>query len=139
MYVSLNVVLAEDDAEYQQIFQDALDEVNIPTSLTIVSDGQELMDKLKAENSPKYNIVVLDMNMPKKDGIECLQEIRQDEKLNSSYSVVLTGYHNKTLVEKAYKAGANLFLTKPDSYHEYIEIVRKILTSEWQLSLPIFF
>ncbi|RFS17891.1 response regulator [Emticicia sp. C21] len=139
MHVSLNVVLAEDDKDYQEIFNNALTEVNIPTKLTVVSDGVELMQTLQSPESPAYNIVVLDINMPKKDGIECLKEIRKDKNLSSTFSVILTSSQDTVMKQTAYDAGANLFLTKPEDFDEYVETVRKILTSDWQLKLPIFF
>jgi CheY-like chemotaxis protein len=139
MYLSLNIVLAEKDAEYQEIFQEALQETSIPATLTIVTDGKELMDKLKSAQSPAYNVVVLDMNITKKSGIQCLKEIRKDNKWNNTYSVVLTSDKNKKQVEKAYRAGANLFITKPDSYKDYMETIMRILTSEREMSLPIYF
>lgn len=139
MDVSLNIVLAEKDAEYQKIFQEALEEVSIPATLTIVNDGKELMDKLKSAQSLTFNVVVLDMNITKKSGIQCLKEIRKENKWNNTFSVVLTSDRNKNQVEKAYLAGANLFVTKPDSYNDYIETVKKILTSEREMSLPIYF
>lgn len=139
MQVSLNVVLAEDDKDYQEIFNSALTEVNIPTQLTVVSDGQELMNILKSPDSLSYNIVVLDINMPKKDGIECLREIRSDKNLSSTFSVILTSSYDPVIKANAYNAGANLFLTKPEDFDEYVETVRKILTADWQMKLPIFF
>jgi DNA-binding response OmpR family regulator len=139
MHVSLNVVLAEDDKDYQEIFNNALTEVNIPTKLTVVSDGVELMNTLKSPDSPSYNIVVLDINMPKKDGIECLKEIRKDKNLSSTFSVILTSSYDPVIKAHAYDAGANLFLTKPEDFDEYVETVRKILTSDWQMKLPLFF
>ncbi|MBA4849303.1 response regulator [Emticicia sp. BO119] len=139
MHVSLNVVLAEDDKDYQEIFNNALTEVNIPTMLTVVSDGVELMNILKSPDTPTYNIVVLDINMPKKDGIECLKEIRQDRNLSSTFSVILTSSFDPLIKANAFDAGANLFLTKPENFDEYVEAVRKILTSDWQMNLPIFF
>ncbi len=113
MHVSLNVVLAEDDKDYQEIFNNALTEVNIPTTLTVVSDGMELMKTLKSPDSPSYNIVVLDINMPKKNGIECLKEIREDTTLSNTFSVILTSSYDPIIKANAYNAGANLFLTKP--------------------------
>ena len=139
MHVSLNVVLAEDDKDYQEIFNNALTEVNIPTTLTVVSDGMELMKTLKSPDSPSYNIVVLDINMPKKNGIECLKEIREDTTLSNTFSVILTSSYDPIIKANAYNAGANLFLTKPENFDEYVETVRKILTSDWQMKLPIFF
>jgi len=139
MHISLNIVLAEDDNDYQEIFKDVLTQVNIPTCLTIVNDGEELINTLTSPDSPKYNIIVLDINMPKKNGIECLEEIRKNKTLGNTFSVILTASSDKHLMDKAYKAGANLFLTKPNSFEDYIETVRKILTSDWQMNLPIFF
>lgn len=139
MYMSFNIVLAERDTEYQEIFQEALEEMSIQGTLTIVNDGKELMDKLKSAQSPMFNVVVLDMNIPKKSGIQCLREIRKDHKWNNTFSVVLTSDKNRNQAEKAYRAGANLFMTKPESYHDYMETVRKIFTSEWEMSLPIYF
>jgi len=139
MHVSLNVVLAEDDKDYQEIFNNALTEVNIPTKLTVVSDGHELMRTLQSPDAPAYNIVVLDINMPKKDGIECLREIRLDKNLSNTFSVILTSSLDPIIKANAYDAGANLFLTKPEDFDEYVETVRKILTADWQMNLPIFF
>ncbi|WP_259014545.1 response regulator [Emticicia fluvialis] len=139
MHVSLNVVLAEDDKDYQDIFNNALEEVNIPTTLTVVSDGYELMKTLRSPDAPNYNIVILDINMPKKNGIECLKEIRKDQTLSNTYSVILTSSQDPIIKESAYQAGANLFLTKPINFNEYVETVRTILTSDWRMNLPIFF
>jgi DNA-binding response OmpR family regulator len=99
----------------------------------------ELMNILKSPDSPSYNIVVLDINMPKKDGFECLREIRLDKNLNSTFSVILTSSYDPVVKANAFDAGANLFLTKPENFDEYVEAVRKILTSDWQMKLPIFF
>jgi DNA-binding NarL/FixJ family response regulator len=137
--MSFNIVLAEKDTEYQEIFQEALEEMSIPGTLTIVKDGKELMDKLKSAQAPVYNVVVLDVNMPKKSGIQCLKEIRKNRKWSNTFSVVLTSHKNKNQVEKAYRAGANLFMTKPETYKDYVETVRKIFTTEWEMSLPIYF
>jgi len=139
MHVSLNVVLAEDDKDYQEIFNTALNEVNIPTTLTVVSDGYELMQTLRSPDSPTYNIVILDINMPKKNGFECLKEIRKDKDLRNTFSVILTSSQDPIIKETAYKAGANLFLTKPIGFSEYVDAVRTILTSDWRMNLPIFF
>ena len=82
----LNVLLADDDADDCKFFKDALEELSPNTQLTIVGDGDELMnflnDAVRAENfQPLPDVLFLDINMPRKNGFECLEEIKQNEKL----------------------------------------------------------
>jgi len=132
----VKVMLADDDKEGQEIFTDAVAETNIPAEVTTADNGQELMDKLHDPNEPNPDVIFLDINMPLKDGKEALQEIKSDEELKDIPTVIYTASDDKKDIEDTYRAGANLYLTKPVSFRSLVSILRKILTLNWKKYLP---
>ena len=127
----LNVVLADDDKDDQEIFQDALSETNIPVALATVDSGQELIDHLKDPNEPNPDIIFLDINMPVKNGKEVLAEIKSDETLNEIPIVMLSTSGHVKDVEDTFTAGANLYVQKPGSFRGLINLLKKIFTLNW--------
>lgn len=129
MKAPIRIVLADDDQDDRDIFQEALLETAIATELITVENGQKLIDIIKASEPPAVDIIFIDINMPAKNGIECLKEIRRDKNHKETLCIVLTTSSSKEIVDKAYKAGANLFLTKPASYNSYSKIITHVLSA----------
>lgn len=131
---SYNILVADDDSEDRQMIKEVFEENKLGSNLHFVEDGEELMDFLKhtgkyAEKGPSssLDLILLDLNMPKKDGREALQEIKSDPKLKSIPVIVLTTSNIKADILKTYNLGVNCFISKPSSYSELIEVTKSIV------------
>jgi len=129
-YQSLRIIVAEDDMDDKLLLQEALEENGISDQdLAFVENGDELIRMLEADfNRP--TIVLLDLNMPKKDGREALREIKNNEMLKHIPIIVLTTSNSEEDIRLAYKEGSNTFFTKPALFNDLIEIV-SIIKSYW--------
>ena len=127
----VKVVLADDDKDDQEIFEDALNEASIPAELKTVNNGQELIDHLKDPSEPNPDIIFLDINMPVKSGKEVLAEIKADETLKDIPTVVISTSDHPKDIDDSFKAGANLFVRKPFSFSSLIIILKKIFMLKW--------
>src|ERR1700752_3068920 len=78
----IHILLADDDEDDQFLFKDAIRQIKVKSTVTTVNDGEQLMDYLYTKNVQLPNLIFLDLNMPKKNGIECLDEIRSNSTLN---------------------------------------------------------
>jgi CheY-like chemotaxis protein len=133
------IALADDDADDQALFDQALKQVNKDAELTIFNDGQELMQSLLQENAVLPDIVFLDLSMPKKGGIECLEEIRGHKLLKGLPVVILTTSANQEDIKRAYDNNACLFFNKPDNHTVLISIIKKVLSVNLEPWNPIMF
>ena len=126
-----NVLLAEDDEDDIHLFKTVLAELNHNIPVTVATDGNLLMAFLnQATILPE--MIFLDLNMPYKNGFECLREIRGNEKWNSIKIFVLSTSAQPQHIEKAYKGGADLYLSKPTSYTQFKNMVEKCLVNNWE-------
>lgn len=122
----VKIVLAEDDIDDQELFAEALDATKIPSELTTLENGQELIDHLKDGTEPKPDLIFLDINMPVKGGKEALEEIKSDEELKEIPVVMLSTSDHPKDVEDTLNKGADLFVQKPNSFNSFILILKKI-------------
>jgi CheY-like chemotaxis protein len=127
---SMVILMADDDADDRLLAKDALNECKITNALHFVENGEELLDYLRQEgkyaslaNTPRPGLILLDLNMPRKDGREALQEIKADPKLRSIPVVVLTTSKAETDISRIYELGANSFITKPVSFDALIKVM----------------
>lgn len=127
----LKVMLAEDDAEDQEIFGEALENLDAKTELTVVSNGQELVDTLKDPEQENPDIIFLDINMPVKDGKKALAEIKKDKELETIPTVMLSTSDNPKEIKESFQAGASLFVTKPTSFKNMVRLLKKIFSFHW--------
>ena len=126
-----NVVLAEDDEEDVLLFNTVLSELNKEIIVSVATDGNELITFLKqATTLPE--MIFLDLNMPYKNGFECLTEIRGNEKWNNIKIVILSTSSQPQQIETAYKGGADLYLAKPVSYTQFKNMLEKCLNLDWE-------
>ncbi len=127
---SKNIFLADDDADDCMIFEDALKELRVETLLTVSKNGVELMSTLDETVPPPPYVIFLDLNMPRKNGFECLKEIREDVKLKDIPVIILSTSTNPEIIDKTYKGGANYYICKPKSFSLLIKAIEKVLELE---------
>jgi CheY-like chemotaxis protein len=139
------IIMAEDDADDRLLVKDALAECQWNADLRFVENGEELLDYLlrrgkyrQAELSPRPGLILLDLNMPKKDGREVLRDIRARPELRRIPVVVLTTSRADTDIEKIYELGANSFISKPVQFDELVNVMR-MLSQYWfkTVELPV--
>lgn len=129
----MTILMAEDDSDDRLLAQDALRECGMETDLRFVEDGVQLMDYLRRRNkysqlgvAPKPNLIILDLNMPRKDGREALKEIRSDATLRKIPVVVLTTSTADTDIAKMYDLGANSFISKPVAFNSLVSVMKTL-------------
>lgn len=130
-YTPIKVLLAEDDEDDQFFFSDALAELPFPTELTIVSNGQDAVEKLTQADS-KPDIIFLDLNMPKMNGKECLKQIRTNKLYKTTPCIILSTSSAHAEIEETYDAGANLYILKPNEGSNLLKMVNKALKLNWK-------
>lgn len=123
-----NIVLAEDDIDDQNIFQIALQEVDPSIQTRFVSNGRELLALLE-HSQP--DIVFLDLEMPYKNGLECLIEMRNNPVLEKIPVVVFSSTTRPSNIQTAYEMGAHLFFIKPPVYSDYLSSIKAIFRLNW--------
>lgn len=122
-----HILLAEDDPDDRKFFEEALEEIPFAVELSTVADGAELIQWL-AEKRTAPDFLFLDLNMPKKNGFECLKEIKQYFHLNSFPVIVLSTAANPKDIDALYENGAQYYLRKPACFNRLVELIKKILT-----------
>jgi CheY-like chemotaxis protein len=125
-----NIFLADDDADDRMFFEDALNQLPIPTQLTLSNDGLELMSNLE---TVVPDVIFLDLNMPRKNGFQCLEEIRNTTKLKDIPIVIFSTTVNEDAVNKTYQLGANYYICKPSSFELLVKSIETVLTLEMLL------
>ncbi len=131
------IVMAEDDADDRVLIKDALAECQWNAEIRFVENGEQLMDYLEhkgtftdPESSPRPGLVILDLNMPRKDGREVLREMKANADFRRIPVVVLTTSHADTDIERIYDLGANSFISKPLDFQSLVNLMR-LLGQYW--------
>jgi CheY-like chemotaxis protein len=130
---SVVILMADDDADDRELTRDALTESRLVNDLHFVTDGAELLDYLhrrgayaEAGSAPRPGVILLDLNMPRKDGREALREIKADPALRNIPIVILTTSKAEDDIAQSYDLGANSFITKPVTFAGLVEVVREL-------------
>jgi CheY-like chemotaxis protein len=133
----ITILLADDDPDDRQLTRDAFKENRLANSLATVEDGEELMDYLyrrgnykDLQNTPLPGLILLDLNMPRKDGREALKEIKADPELRRIPIVVLTTSKAEEDILRTYDLGVNSYVTKPVTFKSLVELI-KVLGRYW--------
>jgi CheY-like chemotaxis protein len=131
----ITILLADDDADDRMLARDALQESRLANDLRFVENGEELLDYLRrrgafadAEASPTPGLILLDLNMPRKDGREALREIKSDPNLRHIPIVVLTTSKAEEDIYRTYDLGVNSFITKPVTFDGLVNVMRTLGT-----------
>ena len=126
------VLLIEDDPRDVELTLTALDEYNLANEVVIVHDGEEALDYLycrgefsmRTDNNPV--VALLDLKLPKVDGLEVLKQIKSDERLRIIPVVVLTSSREERDIVESYKLGVNAYVVKPVDFHEFVDAVKEL-------------
>ena len=126
----VEVLLVEDNPADVRLTQEALKDGRVMVNLTVAGDGVEAMEVLNRQGKYKEvarpDIILLDLNLPKKNGREVLTEIKADEKLRSIPVIVMTTSKAEQDIHRAYNLNANCYITKPVDLDEFLHVVRSI-------------
>ena len=126
----IEILLVEDNPGDVRLTEEALKEGKILNSLNVVADGVEAMAFLRREgkysDAPRPELILLDLNLPKKDGREVLAEIKKDQELKSIPVVILTSSAAEQDIVKSYNLHANCYVTKPVDLDQFIHVVKSI-------------
>jgi CheY-like chemotaxis protein len=126
------ILLAEDNRNDVELTLEALTDINLANTVTVVKDGVETMEYLRCEGAyigregGHPAVILLDIKMPRKDGLEVLSEIRADEKLSMIPVVLLTSSREEQDLIKGYKLGANAYVVKPVDFNNFTESIKQI-------------
>lgn len=129
---AITILMADDDQDDQLMARDAFEENRMANKLFFVNDGEELMDylyqrgKFNAQNAPRPGLILLDLNMPKKDGRTALAEIKKDPSLRRIPVVVLTTSKSEQDIVRSYDLGVSSFISKPVEFEDLVEVARGI-------------
>lgn len=133
-----NILLADDDDDDCSFFEEALDELNLPVSLVTVHDGVELMDYLNNTPDNLPDILFLDLNMPRKNGHECLKEIKEIEAFDTLPVIIFSTSLDIEIVDLMYAKGATHYIRKPGEFSKLKTVINNALItiSENNLKQP---
>jgi CheY-like chemotaxis protein len=133
----LRILLADDDENDRILFKDVLNEIKINTKLHTVNDGQFLMEYIAeyADNLP--HLLFLDLNMPRKNGIECLIELRKIYSKEITICIFSTSSYDKD-IEDTFLHGANIYMTKPSSFKELKEALNRLVIAAFTYQNTFF-
>jgi CheY-like chemotaxis protein len=127
----IEILLVEDNQGDVGLIEEVLEEIKIRNKLHVAEDGEEAMLFLHREGKfssfPRPDIILLDLNSPKKDGREVLKEIKEDNNLRSIPIVVLTSSNSEKDIIRSYELHANAYITKPLDLDEFINVVKSIV------------
>jgi CheY-like chemotaxis protein len=121
-----NILLADDDADDRMFFSDAVSSLPLNINLTTAKDGEKLMTLLLNNGGTLPDMLFLDLNMPFKNGFQCLTEIRNHPELKDIFVAIYSTTNNPREIDEAFKLQANLFIRKPNTFTELKLILAKV-------------
>ena len=123
--LAMNILLADDNQGDCLLFKDALDEIDIKTSLTVSNNGKQMM---KALDGSHPDVIFLDINMPCKNGYECLEDIKNNPVLTDIPVVVMSTSNSPESISMAFQKGATTYICKPDSFAKLVLKLEQVLS-----------
>ena len=128
----MHILLADDDEDDRMLFIEAFKDIKIKSIIHTVNDGVQLMDYLNDETNVMPGILFLDLNMPRKNGHECLEEIRNSKKLKQLTVAIYSTSASESDIEDTFVKGANVYIRKPDDFLVLKKILAEVVTINWQ-------
>ncbi len=125
------IFLAGDDEDDRALFELAIGQISVPTKLHMFKNGVELVTALRAPHISLPDILFLDLNMPNKGGLECLNEIKKDPGLKEITVVIYSTSSTEEDIEATFVAGANIYINKPADFEILKKTIKKVLTLDW--------
>lgn len=128
----INIILADDDTDDRLFFTDAFEELKITTKVKTFNDGVYLMDYLNTDDAILPNVLFLDLNMPRKSGLECLKEMKKNNKFNDIAIAIYSTSASEEDIEKTFVMGANIYIKKPNDFKTLKKVLQEVVTINWQ-------
>jgi CheY-like chemotaxis protein len=127
----IRILLADDDEDDRLFFKDAFDEIKMNTIVTTLNDGVELMQYLSSGSIQLPHILFLDLNMPRKTGLECLLEIKDKAHLKDMAIAIYSTSSSDRDIEETFVHGANIYIKKPSDFSTLKKILEEVITINW--------
>ncbi len=128
----IHILLADDDDADRLLFTEAFAELKIKSIVRTVNNGEELMGLLTTKDTKLPFLLFLDLNMPRKNGLQCLKEIRSNEKLKEIFIAIYSTSDSQKDIEEAFRNGANIYITKPSDFDALKQVLEKAVTTAFQ-------
>lgn len=128
----LHILLADDDEDDRLFFIDAIEELKVKTVVVAVNDGVQLMEYLNDTDKRTPHLIFLDLNMPRKGGMECLTEIRSNSKLKDLSIAIYSTSSSEEDIENTFVKGANIYIKKPNDFGALKKILSEVIAINWQ-------
>lgn len=128
---SLHIVFADDEENDRLLFLDTLKELKIKTTTHTVNDGVELMEYLFNADNSLPQLLFLDINMPRKNGHECLKEIKANDNFKDIVIAIFSTSMSEKDIEETLINGANIYINKPNSFDKLKDVVHKVVTTAY--------
>jgi len=126
----ITILMADDDADDRQLTREALEDARLVNDMRFVEHGEELLEYLRRQgkysppaDAPRPGLILLDLNMPRKDGREVLKEIKQDPDLRTIPVVVLTTSKSDEDIYRSYDLGVNSYIVKPVTFEALVDVL----------------
>lgn len=131
----LNIILADDDSDDYLFFKEVLEDLKVSANLIVVNNGDQLMETIANKTSQLPHLIFLDLNMPRKNGFECLAEIKSNKKLEQIPVIIISTSYNQKIVDKLYKTGARYYIRKPTKFSEFKKIINRAINLALQKNI----
>lgn len=128
----IKVLLADDDEDDRLIFKEAFGEIKIKTTIKTVKDGVELMNYLNRNRDKLPHILFLDLNMPRKNGLDCLNEIKRSDNLKDIPVAIYSTSASEEDIEDTFVKGASVYIKKPNDFGTLKKILEEVIAINWQ-------
>lgn len=135
---AIPIIIADDDESDRLNFKEALEELKLKINVQTVNDGEELMDYLNKEENPLPYLLFLDLNMPRKNGLDCLKEIKNNPRLKEVIVAIYSTSSSEKDIEETYINGANVYIKKPNNFAVLKEILHKVINTATVYREPPF-
>ena len=142
----ITILMADDDADDRRLTQEAFEEGRLINDVRFVENGEQLLEYLRKQgayappaDAPRPGLILLDLNMPRKNGAQCLSEIRNQQELQHLPVVVLSTSSSESIIDEMYHYGANLYVQKPNDVRSWKRVIAKVLNLDWNIQTPFSF
>lgn len=139
MSKTINILLADDDENDCMLFKDALDDLPVSANLTVVYDGEQLIEELTRRGKKLPDVLFLDLNMPRKNGYASLGEIKRNTELQALPVIIFSTSSEMEGVKRVFRDAAHFYISKPVDFLQLKKVIYEALTliTQGTLSLPV--
>lgn len=128
----LNVILVDHDEGNQIFFKNIFKDLKIGIKVQLFCNGENLMEYLNSEEALIPEILFMDFDIPKKNSLECLHEIKTDFRFDKMVTAIYSDRLSEPEIEDVFVKGANIFMRKPDNYTDLKKVISEVVTVNWQ-------